>query len=107
MLYGTLDFCPHSSSAPSGHLSRGKGFGNAGDCVPYGIFVPKAVDKPVETVSKLQLTGTLDSLSPVFCGQNKSFCIDTPLNFWQCFAIMDGAKMRNFQKFPFFDANSE
>ena len=70
---------------------------------PYGIFAPKAVDKPVETVGKLRLTGTLDSLNPVFCGQNKSFCIDTPLNSGDCFVIMDGAKMRNYQKFPFFE----
>ena len=67
-----------------------------------GIFMQRVVDKPVETVGKWWLTGIFYSFHKVFCGQNKSFCIDTPLNFIDSFAIMDGAKIRNYQKFPFF-----
>ena len=50
---------------------------------------------------KLRLTGALANF-PVLLIKNLSFRIDIPLNFLHIFGIMDVAKMRNFQNFPFF-----
>ena len=50
---------------------------------------------------KLRLTGILANF-PVLLIKNLSFRIDIPLNFRHIFGIMDVAKMRNFQNFPFF-----
>ena len=66
-----------------------------------------AVEKCVERVSKFGLTGNLSRIDPVFSGQNKSFCIDTPLNFAEHFVIMEDAKKRNFQKLPFFGPTAQ